>query len=81
MTLTYTPMSLFKWQMYAAQTMRNKWYNNFFGEDMMGEESDDEQDALKVDIIVQKSHYPPASHLMLSTSKNVLFPGHNHLLD
>ena len=27
----------------------------------------------------QKSHYPPGT-TMLSTSKNVLFPGHNHLL-
>ena len=27
----------------------------------------------------QKSHYPPANQ-MLSTSKNVLLPGHNHLL-
>ena len=38
-------MSLFKWQMYAAQGMRNKWYS-FMGEGM--EESDDEQDSLKV---------------------------------
>ena len=28
---------------------------------------------------VQKSHYLPGNH-MLATSKNVLFPGHNHLL-
>ena len=26
-----------------------------------------------------KSHYPPGNH-HLATSKNVLFPGHNHLL-
>ena len=47
-SLSYQPMSLFKWQMYAAQTMRNKWYQNFLGADMMGEESDEEQDSLKV---------------------------------
>ena len=46
LSLTYSPMSLFKWQMYAAQGMRNKWYS-FMGEDFM-EESDDDQDALKV---------------------------------
>ena len=34
--------------MYAAQTMRNKWYANILGEDMVGEESDEEQDSLKV---------------------------------
>ena len=27
-----------------------------------------------------KSHYPPGTTTMLATSKNVLFPGHNHLL-
>ena len=25
LTLTYSPISLFKWQMYASQQMRNKW--------------------------------------------------------
>ena len=30
---------------------------------------------------LQKSHCPPGNHhAMLATSKNVLFPGHNHLL-
>ena len=28
----------------------------------------------------QKSHYPPGIPTMLVTSKNVLFPSHNHLL-
>ncbi|XP_041352387.1 cleft lip and palate transmembrane protein 1 homolog [Gigantopelta aegis] len=44
LTLTYSPISLFRWQLYAAQGMRNKWYS-FLGSDM--EESDDDQDALK----------------------------------
>ena len=46
LTLTYSPISLFRWQLYAAQGMRNKWYS-FLGSDMM-EESDEDQDALKV---------------------------------
>ncbi|XP_074663188.1 putative lipid scramblase CLPTM1 [Tubulanus polymorphus] len=46
MTLTYSPMSLFRWQMYAAQGMRSKWYS-FLGEDFMPEESDEDQDSLK----------------------------------
>ena len=45
-------MSLFKWQMYAAQGMRNKWYS-FLGEDMM-EESDEDQDSLKVIILFSR---------------------------
>jgi hypothetical protein len=46
LSLTYAPMSLFKWQMYAAQSMRSRWYS-FLGDDMM-EESDEDQDTLKV---------------------------------
>lgn len=29
--LTYQPLSLFKWQIYAAQTMRNKWTPSIMG--------------------------------------------------
>ena len=46
LTVTYSPISLFKWQMYAAQSMRSKWYN-MMGMEMM-EESDEDQDSLKV---------------------------------
>merc|ERR1712226_663038 len=46
LTLTYYPLSLFKWQMYAAQSMRNKW-SSMLGGDLMPEENDDDQDSLK----------------------------------
>lgn len=49
LTITYSPISLFKWQMYAAQGMRNKWYG-MLGSDFM-EESDEDQDSLKVEIV------------------------------
>lgn len=29
--LTYQPLSLFKWQIYAAQTMKNKWASSLMG--------------------------------------------------
>ena len=45
LTLTYSPISLFRWQMYAAQSMKNKWYG-MFGGDML--EDDTDQDSLKV---------------------------------
>ncbi|XP_046372749.1 cleft lip and palate transmembrane protein 1 homolog [Haliotis rufescens] len=45
LTLTYSPISLFRWQIYAAQGMRNKWYS-FMGSDLI-EENDDDQDSLK----------------------------------
>lgn len=44
LTLTYAPISLFRWQMYAAQGMRNKW-TNVLGTSMG--EDDDDQDSLK----------------------------------
>lgn len=46
LTLTYSPISLFKWQMYAAQSMRNKW-TSMLGTDFM-EDQDEDQDSLKV---------------------------------
>ncbi|KAH9488723.1 Cleft lip and palate transmembrane protein 1 like protein [Bulinus truncatus] len=45
LTLTFSPMSLFKWQLYAAQGMRNKWVN-MLGSD--GGEDEEDQDSLKV---------------------------------
>ena len=39
LTLTFQPLSMFKWQMYSAQTMKNK-FNMLAG--MMGEEEDDQ---------------------------------------
>uniref|UniRef100_A0A1Q3F8A7 Putative conserved plasma membrane protein n=1 Tax=Culex tarsalis TaxID=7177 RepID=A0A1Q3F8A7_CULTA len=48
LNLCYQPLSLFKWQLYAAQAMRNKWTNNIFGEALTGgTESDEDQDSLK----------------------------------
>jgi hypothetical protein len=49
LTLTFAPLSLFKWQLYASQGMRNKWYS-FMGEGF-GEESDDDQDSMKVRVV------------------------------
>ncbi|KAJ1519561.1 hypothetical protein ONE63_004839 [Megalurothrips usitatus] len=44
--LTFQPLSLFKWQMYTAQSMRNKWTSSVFG-DNFAEEEDEDQDSLK----------------------------------
>uniref|UniRef100_A0A1I8A149 Cleft lip and palate transmembrane protein 1 homolog n=1 Tax=Steinernema glaseri TaxID=37863 RepID=A0A1I8A149_9BILA len=45
LTLTYAPLSLFKWQLYASQQMRSKWSQMLGGEIM--EEGDDDQDTIK----------------------------------
>ncbi|KAH3847763.1 putative lipid scramblase CLPTM1 [Dreissena polymorpha] len=44
LTLTYSPISLFRWQMYAAQSMRNKW-TSMLGSDVGDDDQD--QDSLK----------------------------------
>lgn len=49
-TVTYQPISLIRWQLYAGMTMRNKMYGNLFGTDLL-QESDDDQDALKKTLI------------------------------
>uniref|UniRef100_A0A1I8QDB9 Cleft lip and palate transmembrane protein 1 homolog n=1 Tax=Stomoxys calcitrans TaxID=35570 RepID=A0A1I8QDB9_STOCA len=48
--LTFQPIGMFKWQLYAAQQMKNKFAGNMLGELMAsggGEESDEDQDSLK----------------------------------
>ncbi|GMT36727.1 hypothetical protein PFISCL1PPCAC_28024 [Pristionchus fissidentatus] len=49
-TFTYQPLSLFKFQLYASQQMKNKW-TSMMGGDFMQDDSDDDQDALKQALI------------------------------
>lgn len=44
LSLTYQPISMLKWQMYAAQGMRNKW-SSMLGTEAL--ENEDEQDTIK----------------------------------
>lgn len=41
LSLTYQPLSMFKWQLYAAQNMRNKWSSMLGAEAMDSEEDQD----------------------------------------
>ncbi|KAF7380979.1 hypothetical protein HZH68_015854 [Vespula germanica] len=43
--LIYQPLSLFKWQIYAAQSIRNKWSSSVLGD--TSDEDDTDQDTLK----------------------------------
>ncbi|KAH8279613.1 hypothetical protein KR018_007879, partial [Drosophila ironensis] len=48
--VTFQPLGMFKWQLYAAKQMKNKWAGNMLGDLMAAsqpEESDEDQDSLK----------------------------------
>jgi hypothetical protein len=67
--LTYQPLSLFKWQIYSAQAMRNKWTGNIFGEAFVDEE-DEDQDSLK-EALVETSPYLLALTILISLLHSV----------
>ncbi|XP_033880559.1 putative lipid scramblase CLPTM1 [Acipenser ruthenus] len=46
--LVYCPLSLWRWQLYTAQSTKSPW--NFLGEDLY-EQSDDDQDSVKVALL------------------------------
>lgn len=49
--LTYSPISLFRWQMYESQRMRQKWFSVLGDEP---EQSEEEQDSLKVSWLLRQ---------------------------
>ncbi|KAL5241709.1 hypothetical protein ACI65C_009119 [Semiaphis heraclei] len=72
LTLTFQPLSLFKWQMYSAQTMRNKWtaglLDGTFGADAI--EDDQDQDSLK-EALLETSPYILAATIIVSLLHSV----------
>lgn len=56
LTITYQPLSLFKWQIYSAQTMKNKWTYSFMGDTLQSDEDDTDQDTLK-ETLLETSPY------------------------
>lgn len=52
--LTFQPLSLFKWQIYAAQTMRNAWTSSLMGDSL--NEDDNDQDTLKEALLETNSY-------------------------
>ncbi|XP_045106786.1 cleft lip and palate transmembrane protein 1 homolog [Portunus trituberculatus] len=47
LSLTFQPLSLFKWQLYAAQAMKSRWPGTAILEGLGGEEDEEEQDTIK----------------------------------
>ena len=44
LSLTFTQLQLWKWQLYVSQSMKNQWYGGMLAEDS----TDEDQDTLKV---------------------------------
>ncbi|XP_059485713.1 putative lipid scramblase CLPTM1 [Neocloeon triangulifer] len=53
--VTFQPLSLLRWQLYAAQSMRNKWTSGVFG-DTFADDEDVDQDSLK-EALLETSPY------------------------
>ncbi|XP_050521080.1 putative lipid scramblase CLPTM1 [Daktulosphaira vitifoliae] len=72
LSLTFQPLSLFKWQMFSAQTMRNKWTSGFLGDAFGGEsnEDDQDQDSLK-EALLETSPYILAATIIVSILHSV----------
>ena len=52
--LTYSPISLFRWQMYESQRIRQKWFSVLGDEP---EQSEEEQDSIKVRSALESNAY------------------------
>ncbi|XP_003699489.2 putative lipid scramblase CLPTM1 [Megachile rotundata] len=66
--LSYAPLSLFKWQIYAAQTMRNKWTSSLMGDS--SDEDDNDQDTLK-ETLLETNPYLLGLTIIVSISHSV----------
>ncbi|XP_075224777.1 putative lipid scramblase CLPTM1 [Lycorma delicatula] len=64
--LTYQPLSLFRWQIYSAQTMRSKWTSGLFQEDT----EDEDQDSIK-EALLDTSPYLLAATVIVSILHSV----------
>lgn len=70
MSLTYQPISLFKWQIYLAQATRSKWSVNVYGDAGTSEADDEEQDSLK-EMLLETNPYLIACTVIVSILHSV----------
>lgn len=66
--LTFSPLSMFRWQLYTAQAMRSRW-TSVLGSDMM-QESDEEQDSVK-EAFLETSPYLLAITVVVSITHSI----------
>lgn len=68
--LSFCPLSLWRWQLYAAQSTKSPW--NFLGEDLY-EQSDEEQDSVKVKRRSRVSLLPAEALLLVPIDRDLFF--------
>ncbi|XP_066985329.1 putative lipid scramblase CLPTM1 [Macrobrachium rosenbergii] len=70
LTVTFQPLSLFKWQLYAAQAMKNRWPGTAMLENFGGEEDEEDQDTIK-EAFLETSPYLLALTMIISLLHSV----------
>lgn len=70
MHLTFQPLSLFKWQLYAAQAMKSRWPGTAMLEGLGGEEDEEDQDTIK-EAFLETSPYLLALSIIVSLLHSV----------
>lgn len=70
LSLTYQPISLFKWQIYLAQATRSKWSMNMYGDTDSSDSEDEEQDSLK-EMLLETNPYLIAATVIVSVLHSV----------
>ncbi|KAG4066675.1 hypothetical protein HA402_007311 [Bradysia odoriphaga] len=69
--LTFQPLSMFKWQLYAAQAMKGKWAGNILGDTFStGEEPEEDQDSIK-ETLLETNPYLLGMTIMISILHSV----------
>ncbi|XP_069956369.1 putative lipid scramblase CLPTM1 isoform X2 [Cherax quadricarinatus] len=70
LSLTFQPLSLFKWQLYAAQAMKSRWPGTAMLEGLGGEEDEEDQDTIK-EAFLETSPYLLALTIIISLLHSV----------
>lgn len=70
LSLTYQPISLFKWQIYLAQAQRSKWSVSMYTDGGASEAEDEEQDSLK-EMLLETNPYLIATTVIVSVLHSV----------
>ncbi|XP_076056707.1 putative lipid scramblase CLPTM1 isoform X2 [Oratosquilla oratoria] len=68
--LTFQPITLFKWQLYAAQAMKNRWPGTALLDGISGDDNEEDEDALK-EAFLETSPWLLALTIIISTLHSI----------